>query len=232
MLDGEVEHGDSMGNKGTIQAGDIQWMTAGSGIIHQEMPKGNSKGMMQGFQLWANLPAKHKMIQPRYQEIKSHQVPVIKYENGVEIKVICGKVHDTEGPVQDIMIQPQYLDITVPQNTEYYHPVKKGHKAFAYVIGGEGYFCLEMDAFDYTVTGNNYFDLDQKPSVENKTLVLFDQGDQVLIKTENHTVRLLLISGKPIKEPVAWYGPIVMNSQQELKTAMEEYHNGSFIKHT
>lgn len=214
VLRGDVEHGDSMGNKGVISAGDTQWMTAGSGIVHQEMPQGDSEGSMEGFQLWANLPRSHKMMEPRYRDIKSSQVPEVVLENGTRVKVICGKVGKHEGPVKGIVIDPEYLDVTVPAKAEFTHPTKKGHTVFAYVIEGKGHFDARKDA-----------------PLENGSLCLFDDGDHVAITAEHGPVRFLLISGKPIGEPVAWYGPIVMNTEEELELAFEEYRNGTFIKH-
>jgi len=225
-----VEHGDSMGNKGLITPGDVQWMTAGSGIIHQEMPKGDEGGFMGGFQLWANLPASGKMMDPRYRDVKNTQIPEMALDNGTRIKIICGKVKDIEGPVRDIVIEPEYLDISVPQGSELLHPTKPGHTVFAYVIEGRGYFCREKNPFTYEVTGENYFDIQRDPFVGDGTLVLFDDGDEVLILTEDEPVRFLLISGRPIGEPVAWYGPIVMNTQEELRIAFEEYRTGTFLK--
>ncbi len=231
VLRGDVEHGDSMGNKGIISSGDIQWMTAGSGIIHQEMPKGDTDGVMFGFQLWANLPKSHKMMEPRYRELKSGQIPEVMLENDSKVRVICGKSGDKQGPVRDIITDPEYLDITVPARSELIHPTKRGHTVFAYVIEGKGYFCKEKLPFSYEIEGVNYFDIQRDPFVSNETLVLFDDGDQMMVSTEGDAVRFLLISGKPIGEPVAWYGPIVMNTEDELRIAFEEYHNGTFIKH-
>ncbi len=213
VLYGKVEHGDSMGNKGTISSGDIQWMTAGSGIIHQEMPKGQEDGLMWGFQLWANLPASHKMMDPRYRDIKSHQVPELTLDGGVNVKIICGQVHGVRGPVQDIVIDPEYLDIRVPSGSRFMHSVRRGHKAFAYVIEGEG-----------------YFDQDRDEMVGPESLVILEDGDEVAISSKGGPVRALFVSGKPIGEPVAWHGPIVMNTQEELRIAFEEYENGTFIK--
>ncbi len=230
VLDGDVEHGDSMGNKGIISSGDIQWMTAGSGIIHQEMPKGDKKGTMYGFQLWANLPKTHKMIDPRYQDVKSSQVPEVVMKNGVKIKIICGTVDGKQGPVRDIVIDPEYLDVTIPAGSEFTHKTKRGHTAFAYVIDGKGIFCNEKDPFAYDMEGVSYFDMERECLVHNGMLVLFGDGDQVTISTEADNVRLLLISGRPINEPVAWYGPIVMNTEVELRIAFEEYQHGTFIK--
>ncbi|MCX5846891.1 MAG: pirin family protein [Deltaproteobacteria bacterium] len=214
VLHGSVEHGDSMENKGVIASGDVQWMTAGSGIIHQEMPKGDEAGQMGGFQLWANLPASHKMMNPRYRDVKSNQIPEISMGSGVTIKVICGEVKGARGPVRDIIIDPEYLDITVSRGAEFIHPTKRGHTVFAYIIGGKAWFSEQKDTLLY-----------------NENLVLFHDGEHIVISTENESVRFLLISGKPIGEPVAWRGPIVMNTKQELEIAFEEYSNGTFIKH-
>jgi quercetin 2,3-dioxygenase len=230
ILRGDVEHGDSMGNKGVISSGDVQWMTAGSGIIHQEMPKGDQDGSMYGFQLWANLPKSHKMMDPRYRDFKSDQIPDVELPNGTKIRFICGKVGDVQGPVRDIVIDPEYLDITVPAESEYMHPTKRGHTAFAYVIDGTGYFCKEKKPFSYEIEGTNYFDLNREAFLRNEDLVLFDDGDQVMVSTEKDPVRFLLLSGRPIGEPVAWYGPIVMNTRDELRIAFEEYNNGTFVK--
>jgi quercetin 2,3-dioxygenase len=231
VLKGDVAHGDSMGNKGVISSGDTQWMTAGSGIIHQEMPQGDSDGIMEGFQLWANLPKTHKMMDPRYRDVKSKQVPEVVLASGAKIKVICGSVDGTQGPVRDIVIDPEYLDVTIPARSEFTHPTKRGHTVFAYVIQGQGIFCNEKDPFSYEMEGVNYFDMQRDPFVRNGTLVLFDDGDQMTVSTENESVRFLLISGKPIDEPVAWYGPIVMNTEEELRIAFEEYQTGAFIKY-
>jgi quercetin 2,3-dioxygenase len=231
VLKGDVEHGDSMGNKGVISSGDTQWMTAGSGIIHQEMPKGDAGGVMEGFQLWANLPKSQKMMDPRYRDVKSEQVPEVVQENGAKIKIICGTVDGKQGPVRDIVIDPEYLDVTVPAKAELTHRTKRGHTVFAYVIGGKGLFCNEKDPYAYDVGGVNYFDMQREPFVRNGMLVLFGDGDQVTVTTQGDAVRFLLISGKPIKEPVAWYGPIVMNTEEELRIAFEEYQTGSFIKY-
>ncbi len=213
VLTGDVEHGDSLGNKGVISSGDVQWMTAGSGIIHQEMPKGDKSGKMYGFQLWANLPARDKMMNPRYRDVKNDQIPEVKLDNGATVKIIAGEVSGTKGPVQDIVIDPEYIDVTIPPNSEFRHLTKQGHTVFAYVINGEGYCCNQHD-----------------PIIDNGTIVLFDDGDEIIISTENHQLRFLLISGKPIGELVAWYGPIVMNTQEELEIAFEEYKQGTFIK--
>jgi hypothetical protein len=231
VLEGDVEHGDSLGNKGIISSGDVQWMTAGSGIIHQEMPKGNKKGEMYGFQLWANLPSQQKMMNPRYRDVLKKQIPEVKLPNNTNTKIISGEVSGTKGPVQDIVIDPEYIDVTVPANSEFRHPTKRGHTVLAYIIDGKGYFCKEKNPFTYEVEGINYFDIERDPFISNGTIVLFDDGDEIIVFTEEYKVRFLLISGKPIGEPLAWYGPIVMNTREELRIAFEEYNQGAFIKY-
>jgi len=231
VLQGDVEHGDSLGNRGIIGSGDVQWMTAGSGIIHQEMPKGDEKGKMYGFQLWANLPSRQKMMDPRYRDVTNEQIPEVKLPNDTSVKIISGEVAGIKGPVRDIVTDPEYIDVTVPANSEFSHLTKQGHTVFAYIIEGQGYFCREKNPFTYEVEGANYFDIQRDPFVGNGTIVLFDDGNEILVFTEEHKLRFLLISGKPIGEPVAWYGPIVMNSQEELRIAFEEYKQGTFIKY-
>jgi redox-sensitive bicupin YhaK (pirin superfamily) len=230
VLRGEVEHGDSIGNSGVINSGDVQWMTAGGGIIHQEMPKGDKKKVMLGFQLWANLPASHKMMDPRYRDVKSSQIPEISLKDGAKAKILCGKINGVQGPVRDIVTDPEYLDITVPAGTTFTHPIRPGQNAFAYVIEGEGYFDPSRDAYDHEVIGTNYFDFKRSCLCGDETIVLYGDGEEVAVTAEKDGVRFLLVSGKPIGEPVAWYGPIVMNTQEELKIAFEEYQNGTFIK--
>jgi len=231
VLHGEVEHGDSMGNRGVIRSGDVQWMTAGSGIIHQEMPKGQKDGLMWGFQLWANLPASHKMMDPRYREVKSGQTPETIMEGGAKVRVICGELNGVKGPVRDIVTDPEYLDVRVPPRSKFLHTVKLGHTVLAYVIEGKGYFDQGRNPYAYEVEGANYFDFERNCLIGPESLVMFDDGDQLTFTTADEAVRFLLVSGKPIREPVAWYGPIVMNTQDELRTAFEEYRNGTFIKH-
>jgi len=231
MLFGKVEHGDSMGNKGVIQPGDVQWMTAGSGIIHQEMPKGQKDGLMWGFQLWANLPASHKMMDPRYREVKSSQIPEVALAKGVKVKIISGQVNGTKGPVRDIVTDPEYLDITIPSKSTFQYPVKRGHTVLAYVIDGQGYFDEGRDSYAFEAEGANYFDFQRECLIAPENLVIYGDGDEIIISTEDKGVRFLFVSGKPIQEPVAWYGPIVMNTQEELRIAFEEYQKGTFIKH-
>jgi redox-sensitive bicupin YhaK (pirin superfamily) len=229
VLRGDVEHGDSMGNSGVISSGDVQWMTAGGGVIHQELPKGAPDGTLEGFQLWANLPAAQKMMAPRYRGVLSGEIPEVVTDRGVRVRVICGALGGRQGPVRDIVIDPEYLDVTVPARTEYRHPTRRGHTVFAYVIEGRAFFCKERDPFSYEITGRNYFDMRREPFVGNGEIVLFDDGNRVEVVTEEAAVRFLLISGKPIGEPVAWYGPIVMNTQEELRVAFEQYRDGTFI---
>jgi len=231
VLDGDVEHGDSMGHKGNISAGDVQWMTAGSGIIHQEMPKGNRKGEMLGFQLWANLPAKMKMIDPRYRGIKKNDIPLVSMPNGTKVKIICGGFNGTQGPVKDVVIDPEYLDVEMPAGKSFTHLVPHNHTVFAYVIDGEAYFDRLRTPFSHDASGVNYFDMSSPCPCGNGTLVLYKkEGNQLTITTDTHSVRFLLVSGKPLNEPIAWYGPIVMNSHEELRRAFEEYRDGTFIK--
>jgi redox-sensitive bicupin YhaK (pirin superfamily) len=232
VLEGQVEHGDSMGNKGIISPGDVQWMTAGSGIIHQEMPKGRKDGLMWGFQLWANLPKSQKMMDPRYRDVKSTQIPEVTLDSGAKVKIICGKVKGVSGPVKDIVIDPEYIDVSMLAKTTFVHPVKSGHTIFAYVVEGKGYFDEERNAYAHEVVGSNYFDFKRECLLSAENLCLYGgEGNQISVTTEEMPVRFLLISGKPIREPVAWYGPIVMNTQEELQVAFEEYQNGTFIKH-
>lgn len=230
VLRGKVAHADSMGNGGAINPGDVQWMTAGSGIIHQEMPAGDSDGRMWGFQLWANLPASHKMMPPRYRNVDAATIPEVKLDNSVSIKIICGAVNGAAGPVRDIIIDPEYLDITVPAGTEFMHETKKGHSAFAYVIDGKGYFCRDKKPFAHDAESDKFHDAGRQPFAANENLVLFGDGDHILALTDDSSMRFLFVSGKPLKEPVAWYGPIVMNTRQELADSFEEYENGTFIK--
>ena len=230
VLRGDVEHGDSLGNRGDIAPGDVQWMTAGSGIIHQEMPKGDAKGRMGGFQLWANLPASHKMMDPRYREVKSGQIPETALGGGVTARVIAGRVNGSQGPVRDVVTDPEYLDVSVPKGKNFRHTVKRGHTLLAYVIEGSGYFDPERDPFTHEEVGRNYFDMDRKCLCSDETLVLYGDGDEVSVAAGDEPVRFLLVSGKPIGEPVAWYGPIVMNTAEELRVAFEEYRNGTFLK--
>ncbi|MFX1427050.1 MAG: pirin family protein [Promethearchaeota archaeon] len=216
MIHGNIEHKDSLGNGGIIHAGDVQWMTAGSGIIHQEMPKKDSNDtLLWGFQLWANLPASHKMMNPRYRDLKNDEIPEVFLNNdNVRVKIICGEINGVKGPVQDIITEPEYLDVTINPNTEFLHHIADSHNVFAYTIEGEG-----------------FFDELKAELIRKETLVIYREGDAVKISTQNEKIRFLLISGKPLEQPVAWRGPIVMNTEEELSLAFNEYQNGTFIKH-
>ena len=230
VLSGKIEHGDSMGNSGVINSGDVQWMTAGSGIIHQEMPKGESDGSLWGFQLWANLPASHKMMEPRYREVKSEQIPEVILDNDVRVKVICGEIEGNKGPVQDIVTDPEYIDVTIPANTVFKHSTKMGYTVFAYVMKGNGSFDENEYTYAYEVEDAEYSDLDNSSSIGPENLIMFNDGDRISVTSGDEGARFLLISGKPLNEPVAWYDPIVMNTQEELEIAFEEYRKGTLIK--
>lgn len=212
MLDGFVEHQDSIGNRGVIGSGDVQWMTSGSGIIHQEMPRGLDD-RMGGFQLWVNLPSSNKMMNPRYQEIQRARIPEVQAGEGARVRVISGEVSGVRGPVQDIVVEPQYLDVRLSPNAAFEHPVTKGHTLFAYVLAGKG-----------------RFDAERGEAIDAENLIIFGDGDRVRIQAQGEPLRFLLVSGKPIREPVAWWGPIVMNTRRELEVAIEEYQEGTFIK--
>jgi len=212
VLEGDVEHGDSMGNKGVISAGDVQWMTAGSGIVHQEMPQGDRKGHMFGFQLWSNLPRKDKMMDPRYQEVKQAEIPSVKTPEGATVRIVAGEVAGVRGPVRDIVSDPEYLDVSIPAGKSFSHSTNADHTVFAYVFEGEGVFDGAKGAYG------------------DGTLVLYGPGSQIDVRTDQRPVRFLLVSGKPLKEPIAWYGPIVMNTQQEIRTAFREFEEGTFVK--
>jgi len=229
VLEGVVEHGDSMGNNGVINPGDVQWMTAGSGIIHQEMPRESPTGMMWGFQFWANLPADRKLMGPRYRDVKAADIPEITLASGVCIKIVSGRINGIQGPVRDIIIDPEMLDVTLPAATEFRHPVKDGHTAVAYILDGEGYFDERRDAFAYEMVGSGWLDVTRRCICGHETVVLYERdGDEVVIASGEKGVRFLFISGMPLNEPVAWYGPIVMNTREELRIAFEEYEKGTF----
>jgi quercetin 2,3-dioxygenase len=218
MLSGHVDHKDSMGNSGTIGKGDVQWMTAGSGILHEEMPKEPKEGIMEGFQLWVNLPAKLKMTEPRYRGLTSLQIPEVKYDDGIKVKIIAGEFDGVEGAVKEIYADPEYLDVSIPAGGFFEQPVKQGHTAFAYVFEGEGIF------------GDFQIDLlDKGKSATATKLLIFNDGDLVRAYTRDD-VRFLLISGKPLNEPIARYGPFVMNTSEEIEQALKDLQNGTFVK--
>ncbi|WP_299282953.1 pirin family protein [uncultured Tateyamaria sp.] len=231
VLEGTVEHGDSLGNQGTLGAGDVQWMTAGSGILHQEMPQGNARGQMHGFQLWGNLPADQKMTAPRYQDITSADIPVVTDDDGTRVKVITGSFWGVTGPVDGIAADPQYLDITLPAGVKKTFAIDTYRRAFAYVFGGAAAF-VDASApagvlLEKEVAGQ---ELNIRDLSGDRTLIRFGTGDEVTVQAGPEGARFLLISGAPIDEPVAWHGPIVMNTQSELQQAMRDLQNGTFIK--
>ena len=230
VLAGTVEHGDSMGNHGAIAAGDVQWMTAGSGIIHQEMPKGDPEGRMHGFQLWANLPSALKMTAPRYQEVKAAEVPLVQDDDGTAVRIVCGSFWGKKGPVEGIAADPTYLDVSVPPRLRRTLPVETSRHAFAYVFFGDGKFCNASGPLAVPTEAVGWADTKPPTAATNRSLVLFDRGDEIEIQAGEDGVRFLLVSGKPLVEPVAWYGPIVMNTQQELRQAFEELERGTFLK--
>ena len=230
VLAGEVQHGDSIGNKGVISAGDIQWMTAGSGIIHQEMPKGDSEGRMHGFQLWANLPSSLKMTSPRYQEIKSGEIPEVTEDDGTTARIVCGSFWGKRGPVEGIAADPVYIDVTVPPGKRRTLPVEVQSSAFAYIFSGSGKFCNSSEPLSVPTESVGWMDTTPPAEADNRSLILFNQGDEVTVQAGDEGIRFLLVSGRPLKEPVAWYGPIVMNTQQELQQAYKELQLGSFLK--
>jgi quercetin 2,3-dioxygenase len=230
VLAGTVEHGDSLGNKGSISTGDVQWMTAGRGIIHQEMPKGDKVGRMHGFQLWANLPASLKMMPPRYQDVKSGDVPVLKDDDGTEIRIVCGSYRGKRGPVEGVAADPNYFDITIPAGKRKVLPVETTRHAFAYVFSGSGKVCNASGPLAVPTEPAGWSDTKPPADAGNRSLVLFDRGDEVAVEAGDEGIRFLLVSGKPLGEPVAWYGPIVMNTQAQLRQAFEELERGTFLK--
>lgn len=230
VLAGSVEHGDSLGNKGKMTAGDVQWMTAGRGILHQEMPKGDARGRMHGFQLWANLPASLKMTEPRYQDIPSSAIPEVTDNDGTCVRVICGEFWGKKGPVDGVAADPNYFDVSVPPGLKKRLKIDTGRNAFAYVFAGSGTF---RDASDpQAVLTEQVAKPDAAPEYDatNHSLVLFDRGDEIVVQAGPEGIRFLLVSGQPIQEPVAWYGPIVMNTPEQLQQAMTELQDGTFIR--
>jgi len=231
VLTGSVEHGDSLGNKGVLGAGDVQWMTAGSGIMHQEMPTGNAAGQMHGFQLWANLPSDLKMTAPNYQDVPRGEIPEIVDDDGTRVKVIIGEFWGKRGPVDGIAAEPQYLDVYVPPNRRKRFAVDTYRNVFAYIFEGAGTFRDASDPYgvrvEKEVAGQ---EVNIRDLSGDRTLVQFDSGDEVTVQAGPQGIRFLLVSGAPLKEPVAWHGPIVMNTRDELKQAVRELNNGTFIK--
>ena len=249
VLAGTVDHGDSLGNEGSITAGDVQWMTAGSGIVHQEMPRGDGEGRMHGFQLWANLPASLKMTPPRYQDIIAADIPEVIDDDGTKVRVICGNLWGVAGPVDGIAADPNYIDISVSPGTRKSIPVETTRHAFAYVFAGAGEFRDASDPLaaptDHVTEGFELADADDLRQrraamgarsgsgaevADNRSLVLFDRGDEIVVEAGEDGIRFLLVSGEPLKEPVAWHGPIVMNTREQLQQAFAELQEGTFLK--
>ncbi len=231
VLSGTVEHGDSLGNTGTLGAGDVQWMTAGSGILHQEMPSGNINGQMHGFQLWGNLPGSQKMCAPRYQDVQGKEIPVVTDDDGTRVKIIVGEFWGKRGPVDGIAADPQYLDVFVPAGVKKTFKIDTYRRAFAYIFEGEAAFAdasrPQGVLLEKEVAGQ---EVNIRDMSGDRTLVRFGTGDEITVQAGPEGVRFLLISGAPIEEPVAWHGPIVMNTQAELQKAFAELRNGTFIR--
>jgi redox-sensitive bicupin YhaK (pirin superfamily) len=231
VLAGAVEHGDSLGNRGSLGTGDVQWMTAGRGIMHQEMPQGDTQGRMHGFQLWSNLPSSLKMTAPRYQDIKAGEIPELVDDDGTRVRIVCGDFWGKRGPVEGVASDPRYLDVTVPPGKRKTLAVELERHAFAYVFEGSGNFRAASQPFGVlTEKTDGANEILVREQTGDRSLVLFDSGDEVTVQAGDQGIRFLLVSGKPIEEPVAWYGPIVMNTQAELQQAVAELRGGTFIK--
>lgn len=230
VLAGSVEHGDSLGNHGAIKPGEVQWMTAGRGIIHQEMPKGDALGQMHGFQLWANLPSSLKMTAPRYQEITAPEIPTVTDDDGTHVRIVCGDFWGKKGPVDGIAADPIYLDVSVPPGKRKSLPIDTRRHAFAYVFAGSGTFCNASEPLAVPTEGTQWLEVTApQTEVQNRSLILFGSGDEVTVQAGEEGIRFLLVSGKPLEEPVAWYGPIVMNTQEQLQQAYTELREGAFL---
>ena len=229
VLSGSVSHGDSLGNMGTLGAGDVQWMTAGRGIMHQEMPQGDANGHMHGFQLWANLPSSLKMTAPRYQDVGARDIPDVTDDDGTRVRIVCGSFWGKRGPVDGVAAEPSYLDVTVPPGRRKVLPVDTRRNAFAYVFEGSGSFRDASPAMGVLTEQPGPIERVVREETGNRSLVLFDAGDEVVVQAGEQGIRFLLVSGRPIEEPVAWYGPIVMNTQAELRQAIAELRSGTFI---
>ena len=219
MLEGQVDHKDSMGNSGTIGKGDIQWMTSGSGILHEEMPKEPEEGIMEGFQLWVNLPAKLKMTTPRYRGIISSKISEVKDKNGVSVKIVAGDYEGVKGAISEIYADPEYLDVTIPAGSSFEQHIKRGHTAFAYIFEGEGIFG------DFEIESSK-----KGTNIQATRMAIFGDGDLIKVHTDQNPVRFLLISGKPLNEPIARYGPFVMNTNDEIEQALRDLQNDTFVK--
>ncbi|RNA71129.1 pirin family protein [Prosthecochloris sp. ZM_2] len=231
LLEGSIEHRDSLGNNGIIHPGGIQWMTAGSGIIHEEMPLGSNEGIIAGFQLWVNLPASDKLMPPRYRDIPAADIPELHQEHNITLRLISGTVDNTTGPVTGIAVDPLFLDVIIPPETAWNFPVPGDHAVFTYTIAGSAYFSHNTDTLPFDIVdGTNYFDMETNALTGSQTVVLYDSdGDHLHIETSEEPVRFLLIAGKPLDEPIAWHGPIVMNTEEELRQAFDDYEQGRFV---
>ena len=231
VLAGSVAHADSLGNRGSLGAGDVQWMTAGSGILHQEMPAGDPDGRMHGFQLWANLPSALKMTAPRYQDVAGRDIPEAIDDDGTRIRVICGSFWGKTGPVEGVAADPRYIDVSVPPGRRKRLAVETTRHAFAYVFAGSGTF-RDASAPQGVLTelAGGADPTRVVDDVKNRSLVLFDRGDEVVVQAGDEGIRFLLVSGTPLEEPVAWRGPIVMNTQEQLRQAYDELQRGTFIR--
>ena len=230
VLAGQVDHGDSLGNRGSLGAGDVQWMTAGSGIMHQEMPRGDAQGRMHGFQLWANLPGSLKMTAPRYQDIAAADIPEVVDDDGTRVRVIVGEFWGKSGPVEGVAADPQYIDVSVPPGGRKRLDVETSRHAFAYVFAGSGTFRDASAPRGVLTEATDGSETVRRDDTGNRSLVLFDRGDEVIVQAGGEGIRFLLVSGKPLEEPVAWYGPIVMNTQEQLREAVADLRAGTFIK--
>jgi redox-sensitive bicupin YhaK (pirin superfamily) len=231
VLTGTVEHGDSLGNRGSLGSGDVQWMTAGRGIMHQEMPRGDAEGRMHGFQLWANLPSALKMTAPRYQDIKDADIPEVTDDDGTRVRIVAGDFWGKKGPVEGVAADPRYLDISVPPGQRKRIAVDRTNNAFAYVFAGSGTFRDASDPQGVLTEREEGATTRVMPhESENRSLVLFDRGDEIVVQAGDQGIRFLLVSGRPIEEPVAWYGPIVMNTEEELQRAFQDLRNGTFVE--
>jgi len=230
VLAGNVSHADSLGNQGSLGAGDVQWMTAGRGILHQEMPQGDASGRMHGFQLWANLPSSLKMTAPRYQDIAAKDIPEVTDDDGTRARVICGEFWGRKGPVEGVAADPAYVDISVPPGRRKRIAVDRSRHAFAYVFSGSGTFRDASDPRAVLTESVDGTDRTEYSAAGNRSLVLFDRGDEIVVQAGDEGIRFILVSGKPIEEPVAWYGPIVMNTEAELQRAFRELRDGTFIR--
>ena len=232
VLSGNVDHADSLGNQGTIGAGDVQWMTAGSGIIHQEMPHGDPQGRMHGFQLWANLPSSMKMTSPRYQDLQSKDIPQVVDDDGTSVRIVCGEFWGKSGPVDGVAADPQYLDVFVPPGRRRSLPIETTRHSFAYVFEGSGTFGNASEPRPVTTDTLGHADSKAGQLAGNRSLIVFDRGDEVVVQAGPAGIRFLLVSGKPIEEPIAWYGPIVMNTREEIQQGFSEFRAGTFLKHS